>query len=200
LYLTKFLLIRQFSAIYCRGPPSDLFRILAKQIGGKEHEELYKESDYALNKFSEGIVYRFADRIVEITLEDYLAENPGKTAEDFLELKALSDEIYHQQVINENRTSRLDVSINGLEETEQLATASLDAELIHKSDSRNAMEAAKQLMDSGDLTEVQRRFILHYFQGLSYRQIASCEGVHFTSVYESIEVATAKLQKFFEKI
>jgi hypothetical protein len=37
----------------------------------------YKDSDYALNKFSEGIVYRFADRIVEITLEDYLAENPG---------------------------------------------------------------------------------------------------------------------------
>ncbi len=69
----------------------------------------YKDSDYALNKFSEGIVYRFADRIVEITLEDYLAESPGKTAEDFLELKALSDEIYHQQVTHENRTSRLDV-------------------------------------------------------------------------------------------
>jgi len=49
----------------------------------------YKDSDYALNKFSEGIVYRFADRIVEITLEDYLAENPGKTAQDFLEPKAI---------------------------------------------------------------------------------------------------------------
>ena len=36
----------------------------------------YKDSDYARNKFSEGIVYRFADRIVEITLKDYLAENP----------------------------------------------------------------------------------------------------------------------------
>ena len=60
----------------------------------------YKDSDYALNKFSEGIVYKFADRIVEITLEDYLAENPGRTAQDFLELKALSDEIYHQQVIH----------------------------------------------------------------------------------------------------
>lgn len=77
----------------------------------------YKDSDYALNKFSDGIVYRFADRIVEITLENYLAENPGKTAEDFLELKAPSDEIYHQQIIDENRTSRLAVSMNGLEET-----------------------------------------------------------------------------------
>ncbi|MDD3393216.1 MAG: hypothetical protein PHG19_01060 [Anaerotignum sp.] len=106
----------------------------------------YKDSDYALNKFSEGIVYRFADRIVEITLEDYLAENPGKTIEDFLELKALSDEIYHQQVIDENRTSRLDVSMNGLEETEALATVPLDRSLIHKIDSKNAMEATKRLL------------------------------------------------------
>ena len=159
----------------------------------------YKDSDYALNKFSEGIVYRFADRIVEITLEDYLSENPGKTAEDFMELKALSDEIYHQQVIDENRTSRLDVSINGLEDTEALATASLDVELIHKKDTEKAIEAARQLLDSGGLTEVQRRrFLLHFFQGLSYRQIASCEGVHFTSVHESIKAATAKLQRFFD--
>lgn len=161
----------------------------------------YKDSDYALNKFSEGIVYKFADRIVEITLEDYLAENPGKTAEDFLELKALSDEIYHQQVIHENRTSRLNVSMNGLEERLELATVSLDKSLIHKIDGENAMEAAKRLLDSGDLTEVQRRrFLLHFFQGLSYRQIASREGVHFTSVHESIEAATAKLLKFFKKI
>lgn len=161
----------------------------------------YKDSDYALNKFSEGIVYRFADRIVEITLKDYLAENPEKTVEDFMGLKALSDEIYHQQVINDNRTSRLDVSINGMEETEVFATASLDVELIHKKDTEKAIKAARQLLDSGGLTEVQRRrFLLHFFQGLSYRQIASREGVHFTSVHESIEAATAKLQKFFEKI
>ncbi len=161
----------------------------------------YKDSDYALNKFSEGIVYRFANRIVEITLEDYLAENPGKTAEDFLELKALSDEIYHQQVIHENRTSRLDVSMNGLEGTEALATVPLDRSLIHKIDGKNAMEAAKRLLDSGNLTEVQQpRFLLHFFQGLSYWQIVSREGLHFTSVHESIEAATAKLQKSFEKI
>lgn len=161
----------------------------------------YKDSDYALNKFSEGIVYRFADRIVEITLEDYLAENPGRTAQDFLELKALSDEIYHQQVTHENRTSRLDVSINGLEETEQLAAPPLDLDLIHKSDTRKAKEAAKRLLDSGELTEIQRRrFLLHFVEGLSYRQIAGREGVHFTTVHESIEAATAKLQKFFKKI
>ena len=39
----------------------------------------YKDSDYALNKYSQGIVYKFADGIVEITLEDYLRDNPDKT-------------------------------------------------------------------------------------------------------------------------
>ncbi len=158
----------------------------------------YKDSDYALNKFSEGIVYRFADRIVEITLEDYLAENPGKTAQDFLELKALSDEIYHEQVIHENRTSRLDVSISGMEETEQLAAPPLDLDLIHKSDTAKAMQAAKRLLDSGELTEIQqRRFILHYFRGLSTRQIAEKEAVHQRAVWDSLQWASKKLKKFF---
>lgn len=158
----------------------------------------YKESDYALNKFSEGIVYKFADRIVEVTLEDYLTENPGKTAEDFLELKALSDEIYHEQVMQENRTSRLDISINGLEETEALATPPLDTELIHKSDSKKAMAAAKKLLDSGELTEIQRRrFVQHFFQGLSIRQIAAKDEVDYRAVWDSLHFASKKLKKFF---
>lgn len=161
----------------------------------------YTDSDYALNKYSEGIVYKFADGVEEITLEDYLRENPGRTAEDFAKLKALSDEIYHEQVVQTNRTSRLDVTMNGLEESEQLAAVSLDTELIHRQDGGNALKAARQLLDSSELTEVQRRrFILHFFEGLSYRQIAKREGVFFTSVAESVGAATYKLKKFFEKI
>lgn len=160
----------------------------------------YTDSDYALNKYSEGIVYKFADGIVEVTLEEYLRENPGRTAEDFAELKSLSDEIYHEQVVQTNRTSRLDVTMNGLEESEQLATVSLDTELVHRQDERKALQAAGQLLNSGALTEVQRRrFILHFFEGLSYRQIAARESVHFTSVHESIEAANTKLKKYFEK-
>ena len=160
----------------------------------------YKDSDYALNKFSQGIVYKFVDEIIEITLEDYLLTNPGKTEGDFMELKALSDEIYHEQVINENRTSRLNVSINGMEEMEQLSTISPDMELIHKADKKKAIEAARQLINSGELTEVQkRRFILHFFGGHSYRQIAAIEGVFFTSVAESITAASRKLKKYFKK-
>jgi DNA-directed RNA polymerase specialized sigma24 family protein len=158
----------------------------------------YKESDYALNKYSQGIVYKFANQIIQITLSDYLAENASKTERDFLELKAMSDEIYHQQAVNTNRTSRLDVSIDGLEEMEQFATVSLDTELIHRSDAKKAMEAAQLLLESGELTEVQkRRFLLHFFKGFSYRQIAALEGVFFTSVAESITAAIYKLKKYF---
>lgn len=160
----------------------------------------YKENDYALNKFSQGIVYKFADRIVEITLSDYLAENPEKTEQDFLELKALSDEIYHQQDVTENRTSRLNVSINGLEETEQLATVSLDTELIHRSDVKKAVKAAQKLLESGLLTEVQRRrFLLHFYQGLSIRQIADRESVHQRAVWDSLQWSAKKLKKFFSE-
>lgn len=160
----------------------------------------YKDSDYALNKYSEGIVYKFADRIVEITLSAYLAENPDKTAEDFRELKTLSDEIYHRQVMHEHRTSRLDVPINGLEETEHLSAPSPDAVLVQRDEGDEAMKAARQLLDSGQLTIIQRRrFLLHFIHGLSTRQIAAKELVSHVAVHKSIAIAKEKLKKFFEQ-
>ena len=62
----------------------------------------YRNSDYAANKNSKGVVYRFANQTIEITLEDYLRENPDKNEADFTELKSLSDEIYLKQVRAEN--------------------------------------------------------------------------------------------------
>lgn len=57
----------------------------------------YQNSDYTVNKFSNGIVYQFADGCVEITLADYLKANPDKTEQDYVQLKAISDEIYYFQ-------------------------------------------------------------------------------------------------------
>ena len=75
----------------------------------------YRKSDYAINKNSPNIVYRFHNEIIEITLEDYLKENPDKTEHDFAELKALSDQIYYEQDRAESAQTRKDVSIHGLE-------------------------------------------------------------------------------------
>lgn len=88
----------------------------------------YRKSDYAINKNSPNIVYRFHNEIIEITLEDYLKENPDKTEHDFAELKALSDQIYYEQDRAESAQTRKDVSIHGLEETEHCATRALDEE------------------------------------------------------------------------
>jgi len=91
------------------------------------------------------------------------------------------------------------MSLNSLEETEAVATPPIDTELIQKSDNKKAMAAAKKLLDSGALTEVQRRrFILHFLRGYSYRKIAAIERVFFTSVAESITAASYKLKKYFE--
>ena len=70
----------------------------------------YRKSDYAVNKNSPNIVYRFHNEIIEITLEDYLKENPDKTEHDFAELKALSDQIYYEQDRAESAQTRKDVS------------------------------------------------------------------------------------------
>jgi len=161
----------------------------------------YHDSDYAANKYSNSIVYRFSDKVVKVTLETYLEENPGKTEKDFEELKALSDEIYLEQDRTENAKTKKNISIYGIEETEACSTCPLDEEYLEMKDRRYAREAVRQLMDSGKLTEVQkRRFVLYYFKGLSIRQIAKQEDVFFTSVAESLNAATDKLKKFFEKL
>lgn len=160
----------------------------------------YKDSDYALNKYSQGIVYQFADGIIEVTLEEYLRENPDKTEDDFKELKALSDDIYYQQVKQEYRVSYLDVSINGMEDTIAAPNASVEAELIRKGEEKKAFESVKRLLESGNLTVVQkRRFSLYFFHGLSTRQIAKLEGVHQRAVWDSLMWAEKKLKKIYGK-
>ncbi len=88
----------------------------------------YRKNDYAANKYSPNIVYRFNDEIIEISLEDYLEENPDRTEQDFLKLKALSDEIYYEQDRAENTQTRKNISIQGMEEMNCCATRSLEDE------------------------------------------------------------------------
>lgn len=157
-----------------------------------------KDSDYALNRYSQGIVYKFADGIVEITLEDYLHDNPDKTEADFSELKALSDKIYYQQDRQEYRVSHRDVSISGMEDTLVASAPPVDVELIQKDEEKKALEAAIRLLESGKLTDIQkRRFYLYFFQGFSTRQIAKLEGINQKTAWESLMWAQKKLKKIY---
>lgn len=184
-----------------RGPPPP---ICFPQKNKSEVTEVqnYRKSDYAINKNSPNIVYRFHNEIIEITLEDYLKENPDKTEHDFAELKALSDQIYYEQDRAESAQTRKDVSIHGLEETEHCATRALDEEweerVVDIQNRRYAWKALEQLFTVGALTEVQkRRFRLHVFQGLSTRQIGRMERTSHQAVAKSINLAIAKLKKYF---
>ena len=173
----------------------------------------YRKSDYAINKYSPNIVYRFHDEIVEVSLEDYLKENPDKTAQDFTKLKALSDEIYYEQDRAESAQTRKDVSIHGLEEMDCCSTRPLEEELEElaaevqnrrpaavgaDTDRRYARIALERLFAAGVLTEVQkRRFRLHVFRGLSTRQIGRLERTSHQAVVKSLNLAIGKLKKFF---
>ena len=159
----------------------------------------YKDSDYAINKYNEGIVYQFTDSKVVISLEDYLKENPTKTAIDFTELKKISDEIYLEQVTKDHKSNRFNITINGLENSEKLTSTSLELALIQKEGEIKIQEIAKQLLKSGALTTVQqRRFILYFIEGKSLREIAVTEGVCHKQIWKSIKLSNKKLKKLFE--
>ena len=164
----------------------------------------YQDSDYALNKYSKGIVYRFADGVVEVTLEDYLAENPGKTPDDFMELKRLSDEMYNGQDRDENAQTKKNISFDELEtgsfryapSPEEMFIGEIDAQ-EEAEDRKRRLRIANNALDT--LTDVQRRrYLLHFVDELSTWEIARIEGTNQKSVHESLQAAQKKIKKFLE--
>lgn len=160
----------------------------------------YTESAYVLNKYSENIVYRFSDGIVEVTMEDYLKQNPHKTEQDFKKLKAISDEIFYEEDRADSRHSKKKLSLEYMKESEMVQSNTLDEQFIHKQDGQAALRAAHILLKGSELTEIQkRRFIAHYFNNVPIREIARLEDRHMKSIQESLESANAKLKNIFKK-
>nr|WP_319487798.1 RNA polymerase subunit sigma-24 [uncultured Caproiciproducens sp.] len=150
----------------------------------------YRDSDYSVNKYSKAIVYRFSDKVIEVTLEAYLAENPGKTVQNFEELKILSDEIYFEQDRSENAQTKKNLSIHGIEETDKLSTLPLEDEYIRRQED----QLLEDIIDKY-LTEKQaRRIRLCIYQGLSSRKIARLEGLHYRTIQDSLVLAKKKLK------
>jgi len=158
----------------------------------------YTDSDYAINKFSKGIVYRFTNKIIEITLERYLAVNPEKTEIDFLMLKALSNEIYHNQDKSENSQTKKNTSYSLLEETDECSTQSLEDEYFASLDKNNEPTFIDGIsVLNACLTNTQkRRYLLYYFQGKTMDEIAGLEHVDKSSVFDSLEAAKKRIKKY----
>ena len=165
----------------------------------------YTNSDYALNKYSDGIVYRFADGIVEVTLKGYLAENPGKNKADFQALKEISDSDYHEEVKATYRQTWKDLHDGG-DVDDSIYNADVSAENSYFNEIDAAMnderyqvkvDLANQIL--GKLTEKQRtRYLQYRVEGISAREIAKLEGSNHKTVLESLEGAEKKIKKLLE--
>lgn len=157
----------------------------------------FKDSDYAINKFSKSIVYRFANQIKEVTLEDFLSDSPSHTPEQFEQLKKISDEIYLQQVTDENAQTAKNTPLTdniATESPEELLIASIDIE-----QGRNEARIKLRIVLSS-LTKVQyRRLLLHEVKGLTTREIAAKEGVSHQSVVECLSSAKKKIKNKLRK-
>jgi len=162
----------------------------------------YKDSDYAVNKYNQGIVYKFANEIKVITLEMFLAENPSHTKVEFEQLKAASDEIYKQIDRCDNAQTAKNFSLSTVEEAKYAIKSpeQIMIDQIVKDDCRkNAKEKTEMILSC--LTPVQRqRYLLYKYRGLTTRQIADIEGVSQRTVMDSLEYAQKKIIKILSKI
>ena len=177
----------------------------------------YQTSDYAVNKNAEGIVYRFADQTVEVTLADYLRENPDKTAADFAELKALSDEDYYATDRSDYRQTWKNVPLETLSgrkgksadsrrkeagskpKDELPSSPSAEDEVVGQSEQAEAYAKRQSLaaLALDKLTEIQRRrYVMYHVKGISMRQIADYEGVQHSKIQNSLNAAEKKIKKF----
>ena len=160
----------------------------------------YRNSDYALNKHSEGIVYRFADGVVEVTLEDYLRDYPDKTEADFLLLKEISDSIYLEQVRSEHRQTRKNVSFHVFEDVTDFTCAPVEEAFLDRLDRETAAKAFRTMLNEGKITEKQiRRFRLIVLEGFTFRETAKREGVYPNAIEQSVAAVIKALKKYFLK-
>lgn len=148
----------------------------------------YRDSFYAKNKYSPNIVYISDDGTdIEITVEIYLKENPTHSVEDFQRLKELSDEIYHQQVNDENLQTRKNMPIHKFEEAIECAMPSPEELYLLEEEKRKIWDLLSNLLDTGKITYKQlRRFLLFALEDKKMSDIAREENVKAQSVSESI--------------
>lgn len=160
----------------------------------------YRKSLYVLNKYSENIVYRNGSKIVEVTLEDYLLENPTHTKKGFIELKRISDEMFRAEALGDTRHRRKKTTLDSISNS-NIASEETQLDIMIKLETERKIDkSVEKLLSDRKLTEIQkRRFIMHFYENKSLREIAKLEGVHHNPVHRSIKLATKKLKNIFNK-
>ena len=181
---------------------------------------------YKLNKNNPDLVYNFADELItyrkemdengNLQIVEYRKKDSRKgkktsrrvvpshemSIEDFDAWKARLTEEALEYRRHDDLTTRENVSIENLLETDLVCEESVEDEFIREEEERQAlpktMDVALGILDV--LTPKQRsRYIQSKVYGKSVRDIAAEEGSDWTSVWESINAAEKRIEKELKK-
>jgi hypothetical protein len=191
------------SALPLTAFPHSIFRNPQKIESEERLMKNYQDSDYALNKLNRNaIIYKFTDGIVEITLEVYLRDNPGKNESDFYELKALSDLMYYEQDREEYRQTYKNISLYGLDETDACAVPSPEESVIEQPERAARKKRRREIAEQALVTLTfvqQRRYVMYHVKGMTEDKIAQTEGSTQQAVSKSLMWADKKIKKFLQQ-
>lgn len=177
---------------------------LRKKFGGIEMSN-YRESEYALNYKRAGIVYRFADSVVEISVEEFLFAHPDLTQQDFLHWKQVSDEMHLQEKLANWRCTHKDCCLDAKLAHNALAVPSAEEALLNEENRKAERLAHRKKMRLANLVlgtlspKQRRRFLLYVVNRNTLEQIANLEGVSFQAIQLSIKMAYAKIRKYLKR-
>ena len=159
----------------------------------------YRKSNYGMNKYSKGIVYKYADEsITEIRFEDISATDPTFTEEAFKELKAISNELYHEEDVSDMHYYKyIKATLDGEDAGNWVSTKTLEEEFFEQIENIQIKKELHTILLTRLTENQRRRLLLHVLKGLSERQIADLELVDRRAVHDSIEAARKKIKKFF---
>ena len=182
---------------------------------------------YKLNKNNPDLVYNFADELITYRKEEDANGNlqiveyrkkdgrKGKKSttrrvvpttemsiEDFDAWKARLTEEALEYRRHDDLTTRENVSIENLLETDLVCEESVEDEYIREEEERQAlpktMDVVLGILDV--LTDTQRsRYVKHIAYGMTVRDIAAEEGCSHVSVVESLESAKKRIAKELKK-
>lgn len=126
-----------------------------------------------------------------VTILYKLADGKHICVEVSLEVKSLLEQA-DRQIRSQRRQDRRRHAeyVDGLTDTATISPHEDFADLVNRMDSYKRLHAA-----IGKLSGIQRRRVhLHYFNGLTCRQIADLEGVGFSSVARALARAVEQLK------
>ena len=163
----------------------------------------FRNSDYARNKVSTtAIVYSFVDGSgFEYTLEEYLAEFPGKTPDDFRFWKDWSDRDLKERDRKENAQTKKNAPLDDADMLGLCRAPSVedviggeDMALEFDLNRQSQLSIADSILDK--LTETQRRrFRLYTINQLGEKQIADLESTTQQAISKSLLGAKKKIKK-----